>query len=253
MIPCYVITLKNDFPNRKSLEGAGFRPILFKGVNAKKEEHLQYRENLSTFCDVACPIGVIGCGLSHILLAGKMYDEGLDVALVLEDDAYPKFNTLDINGIVNSVPNDWEIIKLHCDMYCNEGSHEVTARCSVSLAAYLINRKGMYKLKTSKLIYHIDTQLIFSDIKTYKSKYNMFLTDESTSDIRNVNDKHWASIFLPDVSSGEKPKSALLQCTLIRIPGTSIEITVGQVVNTFCSLLIIFILYNVVRRYSTRS
>ena len=118
-VPCYVITLEDDFPAKNSLVKIGLNPIKFKGVNAKKDEHLKYSEHISTWCKYACPKSTIGCGLSHILLSKKLHDEGIPIALILEHDAYPKnISKFDIDKIIKSVPSDWEIIKLHCSMFC---------------------------------------------------------------------------------------------------------------------------------------
>lgn len=93
----------NDFDNRKSLQSIGLNPIGFKGVNGKKDE---YQEYVDPDCFASCPKAVIGCGLSHVLLARKLYDEGTDIALVLEDDAYPIHVHIDFESIIKSVPED---------------------------------------------------------------------------------------------------------------------------------------------------
>ena len=249
MIPCHVISIKDDFPNRKSLERVGLNPTLFKGINAKKDEHLEHSEQIHVSCRYTCPKSTIGCGLSHILLSEKLYNEKVPVALILEDDAYPKVSKIDFEQIISSVPEDWEIIKLHADIYCREGSHEHDVTCG-SAAAYLINRKGMKKVKDMKLLYHFDVQLSMSDLKLYKTKYNFFETDEFSSDNRQGTEKHWFSFFLPKFTSGTKSTHHIFLYKIIRIPGTSIEITLGQFVNVFCMFLIFFVVY---KEFSSRN
>jgi GR25 family glycosyltransferase involved in LPS biosynthesis len=89
MIPCHVIYLGDGFPNHQSLLDIGVDPIGFKGIDARKDEHLTYTDNINPICKHLCPKGKIGCALSHVLLAQQLYDSGVDAAIVLEDDAYP--------------------------------------------------------------------------------------------------------------------------------------------------------------------
>ena len=241
-VPCYVITIKDDFPNRKSLERIGLNPVTFKGVDAAKDEHLKYQKHVHPFCQKVCTKGMIGCGISHILLAEKLYNEKVPVALILEDDAYPKVSKIDFEQIISSVPEDWEMIKLHCDMNCEDGSH--TVGFNGSTGAFLINRKGMEKFSRKRVLYHIDIQLSLSDIKIYKSRYNIFSTDESSSSLRETKKVHWASHFVPRPTSGEKDENAVMQSKFSRIPGTTIELTVGNVVDMIFLFLIFFVLYN---------
>jgi hypothetical protein len=223
IVPCYVIHLGPDFDNRKSLQRIGLNPIGFKGVNGKKDEYLRYREYIDPDCFDSCPKAVLGCGLSHILLAKKLYDEGADIALVLEDDAYPTSARIDFESVLASVPGDWEIIKLHTCVF------------GLSTAAYLINRKGMNKLGHLKVKYHIDYQIShLSDIRVYSSA-NLFWTDETTSNIRVSN----GNVFVPSV----------LMYPINRIPGTSIELTIG---HTVLVIILLLLLYGTVRSYSTR-
>jgi hypothetical protein len=243
MVPCYVIHLGTDFANRTSLQSIGLNPTGFKGVDAKKDEYLQYREYVDPDCFESCPKAAMGCGLSHVLLAEKLYDEGYDVALVLEDDAYPKVVHFDFESIIQSVPSDWEIIKLHCDKYGKDGSN---VAYFASAAAYIINRKGMFKFKNLKVKFHIDYQMVnLTDIVVYKSQTNLFWTDESSSSNRNGKG-HWISAFMREPTSGEKGKETFFMYPIHRIPGTTIEYTPGTIVNVALIFLLI-VLYGTVR------
>jgi GR25 family glycosyltransferase involved in LPS biosynthesis len=246
--PCYVITLGTDFPNRKSLQSVGLNPILFKGVDARKDEHLKYPEYVEQRCQDTCPKTAIGCGLSHVLLAEKLFDEGHDIALVLEDDAYPKVQNFDFDEILEYVPDDWEIIKLHSDLYSKDNTYNTY---HASTAAYIINRKGMYKLKNTKVSFHIDYQISYmTDIKIYKSRVNMFATDETTSINREDSSIHWHTYFRSKFTTGEKTELHSLSYKFFRIPGTSIEISPRQVLDGVLVLVIFFIVYNVCRASS---
>lgn len=229
MIPCYVIHVGQTFPNKEALDGIGLDPIGFKGVDARKDEHLQYSEYIENSCQFTCPKTAIGCGLSHVLLAEKLYDEGYDTALVLEDDAYP-FQTIDFESVIQTVPDDWEIIKLHCDTGCMDGSHSLDDHGST--AAYIINRKGMLKLKDTKVRFHIDYQIAhMSDIVSYKSLHNLFWTDESNSINREKDSVHWLSYFFKEPTSGEKKNYHKLSYKIIRIPGTDVEFSTRQIID----------------------
>ncbi len=100
MMPCHVITLKDDFPNRKSLERIGLNPTTFKGIDARQDEHLEYLKHVHPTCQYICPKSTIGCGVSHILLARKLYKERVPIALILEDDAYPTVSKIDFDKVV---------------------------------------------------------------------------------------------------------------------------------------------------------
>ena len=75
---CHVITLDrtidNFYKQRPYLMEAGIFPKRFRGVDSKLGEHLGYGNNLTPNCKDFCPNGVIGCGLSHILLAKQLYE-----------------------------------------------------------------------------------------------------------------------------------------------------------------------------------
>jgi GR25 family glycosyltransferase involved in LPS biosynthesis len=185
---CHVINLDRSINNfykiRPSLIRAGLSPQRFKGVDAKKGHHKEHLYRLTNNCKKFCPSGVIGCGLSHILLAEQLLYNGYGTqgSLILEDDVTPiNESTLlnDIQSTIESVPQDWDIIKLHCDM-CIDGtnSHNINGG---SFAAYLISKSGLEKMASLKLDWHIDLQAN-NTFKIYKSSQNLFKADESFSD-----------------------------------------------------------------------
>lgn len=59
-------------------------------------------------------MGEVGCFLSHYFIWLRIIAEGLQTALVLEDDIdfEPNFkvNVLHILGEVNKVNNDWDLV-----------------------------------------------------------------------------------------------------------------------------------------------
>lgn len=243
MVPCYVIYLDDGFPNEQSLLAIGLKPIGFRGVDARKDEHLEYSAHISGVCKYTCPKSLIGCGLSHILLMEKLYTENVQLALILEDDAYP-IQDIDINKIISEVPTDWEIIKLHCDIYSVDGSQK-PGFFTGSAAAYIINRKGIIKVKNMKVKTHFDIQLYNSDITMYKTPVNLFMTDESHSKIR-TGGGHWMSRFMPETTSGQKTTDHLFMYRLLKIPGTSIELKIGHILNIVIFRFVIMLLVVIV-------
>ena len=223
--PCYIINLngsEQNFEKQKPyLIEEGLNPIRFRGIDARKDEHIAYKDRVTKKCQLTCPKSVIGCGLSHILLAQHLKDIGVPLALVLEDDAFPKVCNLleQIQKTMNEVPEDWDMIKFHCGSF----GRQKHADTGASTAAYMLNSSGIQKLSNLKLNFHIDNQLKFgpSDLIVYKSKDNLFWADESFSSNRGTSSK-WLNIKVGD---GEQVLSQVISYKIFRIPGTSIEVS----------------------------
>jgi hypothetical protein len=144
------------------------------------------------------------------------------MALILEDDAFPKVcNLLEhIQKTIQETPDSWDMIKLHC-AGCIDN---FTRNTGTGAAAYLLSATGIQKVADMKLSYHIDHQFNRSDLVTYKSPYNLFWTDESYSAVRASNPM-WLNI---KETTGERLLSQSMTYTTFRIPGTSIEIAWWQ-------------------------
>lgn len=244
-LPCFVVNLEDspeNFEKQKPfLVEAGLNPIRFIGVDARKDEHLDYMENVSSLCALTCPKTVMGCGLSHILLAQHLKDIGVPLALVLEDDAFPKVSQLlkHVQIALNEVPEDWDILKLHCS-FCKDDT--INSKGG-STAAYLINSRGIQKLSNLLLNFHIDVQLNVNEkIKIYKSKYNLFWTDEISSTNRGSNSR-W--LDMRGDLSGETTLSQGMTYKIFKIPGTAIEFETWQILII---LLLLFLLFQCIRR-----
>ena len=163
----------------------------------------------------------------------------------MEDDAYPfeKFDVgEEIEKVLSEVPEDWEIIKLHCDPHCTNGSNK-HALTNGSTASYLINTRGLEKLKNLKLEGHIDAQQSMY-FNIYKSKVNLFWTDEKKSTNRK-DGTYWLTHvfnFFNPVTSGEKTFDDILSFKLFRIPFTNIELTNYQIILILILVVILMIL-----------
>ena len=192
-IKAFVINLddsKHNYEKQKPhLEDLGLEVHRFSGINGTKDEHLEYTQYITLFALEFSPKSVIGCSLSHILLA-KYISENYDdpYYLIFEDDAYPleKYNTREIFNTelsrtindINAIDPTWDIISL-CS-YALAGSTNNINVLTGCAAAYLINRNSVKKLSKQKVTWHHDIMCnIF--YKKYKSKTNLFITDESSS------------------------------------------------------------------------
>jgi GR25 family glycosyltransferase involved in LPS biosynthesis len=251
MIPTFVISLKDDLGKQEeALIKAGIYPILFKGVNGRKGEDVNHSDRLSELCKHMCPAPFKGSGLSHLLLAQHIHSLGLPLALILEDDAYPieKFDiNHEIDKVLEEVPEDWEIIKLHTGGDCMNGSNE-HKKSNGSAAAYLINTRGIEKtnkLKLSYSSYDIQQNWTFN---IYKSKVNLFWTDETTSGSRN-NTTYWFTPiinFINPVKCGQQNYNTILSYRVIKIPLTQTELTIYHIIL----FLILFFVIVFFRNYT---
>jgi GR25 family glycosyltransferase involved in LPS biosynthesis len=241
-LPCFVINLKDSphkFEKQKlSLLKEGLDPVRFIGVDGRKGEHLYYKEYLTTWCQNTCPKTIMAIAISHVLLAKHIRDLGLSIALVLEDDAYPKTKNLlkHIYEAIQEVPENWDIIKLHCFFPCIKNS--ITSKGS-GAAAYLLSSRGIQKLSEMKIDTHLDLDIIIKNFNIYKSRNNLFWTDESSSLNRETDIE-----FIKLGKYGFEGEHSLSQCLsykFLRIPFTSIELTFLHILTlVFIILFLIF-------------
>lgn len=86
------------------------------------------------------------CLLSHLKTIHTAYMNNNKYALILEDDVIIH-RMVDFNNLLKTTPNDWEILQLHvlnADVYDKNKSLWIPYKqINWSMAAYLINRKGM--------------------------------------------------------------------------------------------------------------
>ena len=152
--------------------------------------------------------GEIGCTLSHLLAIKTAYDNGNEIALILEDDAdVSLFNQESITNL----PYDWEIIQLYyLDKNAAKKLKNVNGyllhdnqNYTWSAAAYIINRKGMEKIirhsfnegfhiRKSKTNYGVADGYIYDLVKTYMIEPSIVFTNNLSlsSTIDNNNDIH---------------------------------------------------------------
>jgi glycosyl transferase family 25 len=93
--------------------------------------------------------GAVGCSLSHFNLWKKLELDNLDSIIIFEDDAYPSFNFIELQEIINNnVPNDWDIILFGgiYNNYKNINNYIDKIYSFYQTHAYIINKKGALKL-----------------------------------------------------------------------------------------------------------
>lgn len=266
----YIINLHNYIDNyikqKPHLEYIGLNPQRFIGINATQNEHLypNYQKHISKMTLGFTPKSVIGCSLSHILCCKYIYNTILancknnTFFLIMEDDAYPKYDKTvfyellnkNLNEIILLDPN-WEIIQLHSDGFINTSKTYITHYFCGSTAAYLISRKGLEKMSNQHIKGHLDfvTQNFIS-FRKYRVKDNLFYTDEKHSlnrviskkiNLYNLSIKLKSKIIenLGIEIRGEKTLSNYLEFKLIKLPFFKKEYTANEFIDILFGLFVI--------------
>ena len=232
MIPKFVITLErsNNIDNFKNFyDKNNINYQLFYAVDARQNQHLKYRNIIHPISLLLTPKKILGCALSHILLAKIIVKNNIEYSLILEDDTYPyDYVNLDnnIEKIItnfNKINKKWDIINLHTDGILQNNNNYVNL-FSGSSAAYILSISGAKKLANSYAIHNID---VYSSVNNkflkYKSNKNLFWTDENNSVIRNNYENIIKSFYIYILSillkfRGEKNWSHLLSYDIICLP-----------------------------------
>lgn len=248
----FVINLDTKIENFEKqlphLRKIGLEPKRFPGVTP--DTISKYADKQSLTCKYTCPISTVCISTSHAMVAKMIYESGVDYGLVMEDDAFPLDTSADefflkIQKTLSEVPNNWDIILLHCDGWCSPGDTNTSDK-SWSFAAYLISRKGAEKLSNYPISGNFDfITSISSEFIKYKSTENLFYTDEKTSTNRNKLFTNIDSIFdkFYPPNSGEKTWREFMGYKLFRIPFTNIELNSEHLILVIGTLLIAVLLY----------
>ena len=236
-------------------------PKRFRAINAINDEHLQYKNLINFISYYISPKSVIGCSLSHILLAQHLYSNYSTFKniyfLILEDDVFPNENFTnnpkkfyhELNKEINNIKiidKDWDIIQLHSDglidTKCTYSTHPFTG----STAAYLISFNGLKNMSKEKATFHIDfiTQN-FLKYRKYRSRQNFFYTNEKSSvnrDTQLSKSVSLKSFFLKRMIPlrGEKVWDDYLNFKTLRIPFLNKEFTANNLLDLFIIICIIY-------------
>ena len=173
-IPMYYINLDRSISRRNDLEKQlnmyNLTAIRISGLDGKK---LKYNTNRSksylsgeidgtkfiSFYPELTP-SEIGCTLSHFKAVEQAYNDGHQIAIILEDDIgfdmVPHWDKT-MHDIITTFPSNWTVINLNSSCNINKIISYTQKQCW-STSAYILNRKGMeyiLKLKTSNGIWEI--------------------------------------------------------------------------------------------------
>ena len=91
------------------------------------------------------------CTISHLVAISTAYQDGRDIALIMEDDM--KILRLPTNRLIEAAPVDWEILQLSAagpftkSIYNNPDAYFIPWHSfNMNTGGYLINRLGMIKI-----------------------------------------------------------------------------------------------------------
>lgn len=252
----FIINLDNYEENYKKqlpyFDSIKLSPKRFSAINAINNEHLNYKVLINQISFYLAPKSVIGCSLSHILLAKHLYKNYSSCKniyfLVLEDDVFPKEEYLndskqfyfDLNNEINNIKiidKNWDIIQLHSDGLIDTKLTYTTHLFTGSTAAYLISFNGLEKMCKEKVTYHIDfvTQN-FLKYRKYRSRTNLFYTNEKSSVNREMN--YSKSVLLKSFLlkkilplRGEKLWEDYLNFKSLRLPIFNKEFTANNIID----------------------
>jgi len=255
-LKAFVINLddyKENFDKQKPyLENLGLEVHRFKAINGNKDEHLQYKDIIHPLALIYAPKSTIGCSLSHTLLYKYICDNYDDnYYLIMEDDGYPleKYSNAYIfyNKIqeiiteVSQINKNWEIINLFTSgiVYTNNNINIL----SMSTCVYLISKNALCKFKNIPIYWHHDFVLNII-AKKYKSRINLFYTDESFSTNRIESNTYFSNIkakllsYILDIK-GVSYNQALAY-KFIRINNTNY--TINDIIDFLLVIIIIVII-----------
>ena len=256
------------------LESLGLKIERFSGINALKDEHFnpKYKEYISNFAFNCTPKSVIGCALSHILCCKHIYENYIinessyggktPYFLIMEDDAFPKYNKSEFYEKLNKTISDitildinWEIIQLHSDaFYPTTNTYHTHFVCG-STAAYLISESGLKKNLKYKILHQIDfIEHNFIRFRKYRAKENLFYTNEKDSLNRNINKTknlsyyslYFKSYILEFINKytnllklrGEKSYANFLEFKVLKLPYFKKEYTANETIDYLIGLFL---------------
>jgi GR25 family glycosyltransferase involved in LPS biosynthesis len=264
------------------LENIGLKVERFSGINALKDEHLNpiYKQYISNFALNLTPKSVIGCALSHILCCKHIYENYINIEdnsnninnssygdktpffLIMEDDAFPKYNKIEFYKKLNKTIYDiqildysWEIIQLHSDAFYPTKDSYNTHFFTGSTAAYLISESGLKKNLKFKILSHMDfIEHNFIRYRKYRAKENLFYTNEKESLNRNINNSknlsyyslYFKSYILELINKhtnllllrGEKSYANFLEFKLFKLPYFKKEYSVNEFIDYLLGLIL---------------
>jgi len=247
----YVINLdsqkKRYEVQEKKLNEVGIYPTRISGYTFEEIGESELQKHFVQTTPFLKPRNTVGCSYSHIqALKYFLKNDPNEVALILEDDAFPLFtNVVHLEKKLENI--DWDYLSLHCDGVCPKYGGK-SGLLSGSAAAYFITREGAKKIINYKHSFHYDIQT--TTMKNLDKKIddkNSFWTDEnakmSGESSTNRYNRYCHSIYdkITDkvVNRGEKTACHYKDYTILRIPVIGYELAVEDIVLSLLFILII--------------
>src|SRR3990167_2007855 len=195
-IPIYYINLKRS-PKRNEFMQQQIRSHNIKqwtrieGVDGKNDPSVQYTNKFSGLKTLTN--GEIGCTLSHLRAVKQAYDDGVEYALILEDDAcfdlVPHWEK-SLSEVIANAPKDWNILQLYSDIdytglvgdYCCPDKEGINAILALS---YIVHRKGMKEILDRVVkdnVYNLTPEIHYRGQADY---YMYYILDGNTRYLTN--------------------------------------------------------------------
>jgi len=246
----YVINLESQKKRydvqEKKLNEVEIYPIRISGYRFEDIDKSELQKHFVQTTPLLKPRSAVGCTYSHIQALKYFLDnDPYDVALIMEDDAFPLFtNIIHLKKKLQYI--DWDYLSLHCDGVCpKEGGDPYLL--SGSTAAYFITREGAEKIINYKHSFHYDVQT--TTMKNMNKKIdnkNSFWTDEeykmsgesSTNRYNRKCNKVYDKITEKVVNRGEKTACHYKDYRMFRIPILGYETSVEDLVLFLLCILI---------------
>ena len=246
----YVINLdsqkKRYEVQEKKLNEVGIYPTRINGYTFEEIGESELQKHFVQTTPFLKPRNTIGCSYSHIqALKHFLENDPYDVALILEDDAFPLFtNVVHLEKKLENI--DWDYLSLHCDGVCPKYGGK-SGLLSGSTAAYFITREGAKKIINYKHSFHYDVQT--TTMKNLDKKIddkNSFWTDEnakmSGESSTNRYNRYCHSIYDKItkivVNRGEKTACHFKDYAILRIPLLGYNVSVEDIVLFLLCILI---------------
>ena len=246
----YVINLdsqkKRYEVQKNKLNEVGIYPIRINGYRFEDIDKSELQNHFVRIAPLVEPRSAIGCTYSHIhALKNFLKNDSNEVALILEDDAFPLFN--DISYLKIKLDKiDWDHLSLHCDGVCpKEGGNPYLF--SGSTAAYFITRKGAEKIINYKHYFHYDIQTTkMENLNKKIDNKNSFWTDEnakmsgeiSSNRYKRYCHKIYDKITKKIMNRGEKTACHYKDYRIFRIPVLGYEVSAEDLVLSLLCILI---------------
>lgn len=258
----YVINLKRDIQKyynlKKIMNKKHINLIRFDAIYGKKITNFKpYDKYISSYCKYFCPRGLVGCGLSHMMLLDNVYKKyckykNTEFTLILEDDVTPLFDDIQtINNIItNDYPKDCDILLLFCQGSCgyddNNNNKTIKKESNIigSTAAYIIKNASIPKFLENSLKFHIDVQWYENkNIISYVYNKKIFSVDNSTSYNANGQLNNFFTNTLDKLIKLDNTSvSQSLNYKFFRFPIIGLEISCFDVIVFLIIIIIIFII-----------